>query len=113
MAVFPSAQLAFDAVCAAQRNLDDVEVAGYRPLIRAGIHTGRPRSLGGDYLGVDVNIAARLAERAGGGEILMSDTAVAQLDTDRVALRRKKSFIFARPKGVPDDLTVFAATPAA
>ena len=113
MAVFPSAQLAFDAVCEAQHNLDDVEVAGYRPVIRAGIHTGRPRSLGGDYLGVDVNIAARLAERAGGGEILMSDTAVAQLDTERVALRRKKSFIFARPKGVPDDLTVFAASPAA
>jgi len=113
MAVFPSAQLAFDAVCDAQQRLDAVEVAGYRPVIRAGIHTGRPRSIGGDYIGVDVNIAARLAERASGREVLMSDTAVAQVDTGRVSLRRKKSFIFTRPKGVPDDLTVFVATPAA
>jgi adenylate cyclase len=113
MAVFPAAQLAFDAVRDAQSRLDDVEVAGYRPVIRAGIHTGRPRSIGGDYIGVDVNIAARLAERASGGEVLVSDSAAAQLDTDRVSLRRKKSFIFARPKGIPDDLTVFVATPAA
>ena len=32
---------------------------GYQPQLRAGIHLGRPRKLGGDYLGVDVNIAAR------------------------------------------------------
>jgi adenylate cyclase len=113
MAVFPTAQLAFDSVCEAQRRLDAVEVAGYHPVIRAGIHTGRPRSIGGDYVGVDVNIAARLAERASGREVLMSEPAVAQLDTERVSLRRKKSFIFARPKGVPDDLTVFVASPAA
>ena len=113
MAVFPTAQQAFDAVCGAQDRLDDIEVAGFRPVIRAGIHTGRPRSIGGDYIGVDVNIAARLAERAGGGEVLVSDCAADQLDTDRVSLRRKKSFIFARPKGVPEDLTVFVATPAA
>ena len=113
MAVFPTAQQAFEAVCDAQRRLDEIEVAGFRPVIRAGIHTGRPRSIGGDYLGVDVNIAARLAERASGGEVLVSDCAAAQLDTDRVSLRRKKSFIFARPKGVPEDLTVFVATPAA
>jgi adenylate cyclase len=113
MAVFPTAQSAFDAVCEAQQRLDQIEVAGYRPVIRAGIHAGRPRFIGGDYVGVDVNIAARLGERAGGGEVLVSDTAAAQLDNERVSLRRKKSFIFARPKGVPDDLTVFVATPAA
>jgi adenylate cyclase len=113
MAVFPSAQLAFDAVCEAQDRLADVTVGGYRPVIRAGIHTGRPRSIGGDYLGVDVNIAARLTERAGGNEILVSQTAIGQLDPQRVALRRKKSFVFARPKGVPGDLAVYAATPAA
>jgi adenylate cyclase len=113
MAVFPTAQAAFVAVCDAQQRLDGVEVAGFRPVLRAGIHCGRPRSIGGDYLGVDVNIAARLVERASGGEVLVSDAAVAQLDTDRVSLRRKKSFIFARPKGVPDDLAVFVATPAA
>ena len=112
MAVFPMAQLAFDALCDAQERLDEVEVAGYRPQLRAGIHTGRPRAIGGDYLGVDVNIAARLAERAGGGEVLVTDTAAAGLDLERVSVRRKKSFMFAKGKGIPDDVTVYAATRA-
>src|SRR4051812_1118755 len=112
MAVLPSAQAAFDAVCDAHRRLEAIEVAGYRPVIRAGIHTGRPRAIGGDYLGVDVNIAARLAERASGGEVLVSDTAVAGLDLERVTVRRKKSFVFAKPKGIPDDVTVYVASVA-
>src|SRR4051794_35014770 len=36
MAVFPSAQLAFDAVVEARDRLADVEIAGYHPQIRAG-----------------------------------------------------------------------------
>jgi adenylate cyclase len=113
MAVFPGAQLAFGAVTDARSRLDAVDVDGHRPQIRAGIHTGRPRAIGGDYLGVDVNVAARLMQRAGAGEVLVTDTACAGLDTARVSIRRKKSFLFVRPKGVPDDLTIFAASPAA
>ncbi|HET7531299.1 MAG TPA: adenylate/guanylate cyclase domain-containing protein [Mycobacteriales bacterium] len=112
MAVFPGSQAAFDAAVDAQQRLADVEVAGHRPRIRAGIHTGRPRSIGGDYLGVDVNVAARLMQRAGPGEVLVSDTACAGLDEQRVTIRRKKSFLFVRPKGVPDDVSVYVAAPA-
>ena len=112
MAVFPSSQLAFDAMVDAQAGLADVVVAGHRPQIRAGIHVGRPRAIGGDYLGVDVNVAARLMQRAGAGEVLVTDVACAGLDGDRVAIRRKKSFLFARPKGVPDDVTVYVASVA-
>ena len=111
MAVFPSAQLAFDAVADGRERLEDVEVAGFRPLIRAGLHTGRPQVIGGDYLGVDVNVAARLMEKAGPGETLVSETALAGLDQDRVNTRRKKTFVFSRVKGVPDDLAVYVATP--
>ena len=112
MAVFPTSQLAFDAVVEAQSRLVEVNVAGYRPQIRAGIHLGRPRAIGGDYLGVDVNVAARLMQRAGAGEVLVTDAACTGLDPDRVAVRRKKSFMFARPKGVPDDVTVYVASAA-
>src|SRR5205814_7133175 len=110
MAVFPSSQLAFDAVCDAQERLDEIDVEGYQPVIRAGIHTGRPRLLGGDYLGVDVNVAARLAERAGGREILVSDAALAGLDREQVEVRRKKSFFFTKAKGIPDDISVYVAS---
>ena len=112
MAVFPTPQLAFEAVTAAQPQLADVSVAGFRPQIRAGIHAGRPRAIGGDYLGVDVNVAARLMQRAGAGEVLVTDAACAGLDSERVSIRRKKSFLFARAKGVPEDVTVYVATAA-
>ena len=111
MATFTSPELAFDAVTDGRERLESVEVAGFRPLIRAGIHTGQPQVIGGDYLGVDVNIAARLMQKAGPGETLVSETALAGLDEQRVATRRKKTFVFGRVKGVPDDLAVYVATP--
>jgi adenylate cyclase len=111
MAVFPAPQLAFDAVTEVRSRLAEVSVAGYRPVIRAALHCGRPRAIGGDYLGVDVNIAARLAEKAAAGEVLVSGSVVDGLDAERVATRRKKSFLLARLKGVPTDLAVYAATP--
>ena len=111
MAAFPSPQLAFDAIVDARERLEPIEVAGFRPVIRAGLHTGRPQLIGGDYLGVDVNIAARLMQQAGPGETLVSDTARPGLDPTRVSTRRKKSFMFGRVKGVPADLGVYVATP--
>ena len=111
MAAFPSAQLGFDAVVDAWERLDAVEVAGHRPQIRAGLHTGQPRAIGGDYVGVDVNVAARLAENAGPRELLVSDAASAGLDPERVVTRRKLSLRLARPKGVPSDVTIYVATP--
>lgn len=111
MAVFPSPQLAFDAVVAATDQLSVVEVAGWRPRLRVGIHTGHPRPLGGDYLGVDVNIAARLGEKAGTGEILVSATTLDGLDGTRVDARRKRSFRMRPVKGVPEEIGVYTATP--
>lgn len=111
MAAFPSPQLAFDAVVDARTRLAGVEVAGQRPRMRVGIHTGTPRSLGGDFLGVDVNVAARLVQKAGPSEILVSDRALAGLDPDRVSTRRKKTFLLTRVKGVPADVSVYVATP--
>src|SRR3954452_22931588 len=77
------------------------------------VATAVRRQLGTERVDPIQLASAELAERASGREVLMSETAVAHLDSERVSLRRKKSFIFARPKGVPDDLTVFVATPAA
>jgi adenylate cyclase len=111
MATFADAQPAFDAVVEARERLSEVEVDGYDPLLRAGMHTGRPRHIGDDYLGVDVNIAARLAEKAAPNEVLVSDVTLATLDPTLVSYRRRKSFAFMRIKGVPDDLAVYSVTP--
>lgn len=111
MATFPTPQQAFDAVLEARARLADVEVAGHRPRLKAALHTGRPRALGGDYLGVDVNVAARLVEKAGAGEVLVSDVAVAGLDPERVHVRRKRTFALTSVKGIPPGMVVYAVTP--
>jgi adenylate cyclase len=109
LAVFPSAHQGVEAAREAITATAGIEVDGYRPQLRAGLHVGRPRQLGGDFLGVDVNIAARVADAAGGGEILVSDTACADLDESIYRLKRKRRF---RAKGAPRDLGVHAVEPA-
>jgi adenylate cyclase len=78
---------------------------GYTPCLRAGLHVGRPRRLGGDYLGVDVNIAARLADEAAGGELLVSDVVLERLDADAFEVKRRRRF---KVKGVPRDLAAYS-----
>ena len=103
MAVFPEAGAALEAVIAGRDNVHAVECDGYEPRIRAGIHFGKPRKIGGDYLGVDVNIAARLAENAAADEILVSERVLDKLsDRDGLDVKKKRRF---KVKGVPRDLT--------
>jgi adenylate cyclase len=104
MAVFDAAEPAVDAVLEARGRLGGVEVAGYGPRMRAGMHVGSPRRLADDYLGVDVNVAARVADSASGDELLLSGAALEALDPERVSARRKLRF---RAKGVPDDVNVY------
>jgi adenylate cyclase len=101
MAVFNEPGDALDAVKEGRENLKEVDCDGYDPKLRAGLHFGKPRKLGGDYLGVDVNIAARLAENAGADEILVSDKLLEKLDRDRINTKKKKRF---KVKGVPEDM---------
>jgi adenylate cyclase len=108
MAVFPAAAGAVVAVHEANERLGAIRVEGYEPAIRAGVHVGRPRRIGGDYLGVDVNIAARLTDAAGGGQVLVSEAARADLGEEEFTFKKQRRF---RAKGAPKDLEVFAVTP--
>jgi adenylate cyclase len=109
MATFLTAQGAVDAALEAQDALQHVELDGYRPRMRAGIHWGRPRRLGGDYLGVDVNIAARVGEAAKASQVLVSDRALARLDLLGLQTGRRKRL---RAHGAPRDLVVATVSPA-
>jgi adenylate cyclase len=103
MATFLDAASAVEAALDAQHALAQVEVDGYRPQMRAGIHWGRPRPLGGDYLGIDVNIAARVGDAAKGGEVVVSDPVLAQLDVQSLEVGRSKRL---RAQGAPRDMHV-------
>ena len=109
MAVFAAPADALAAVQQAQARIAEVEVAGYRPRLRAGMHLGRPERVGNDYFGVDVNTAARIADAASANEILVSDRVLSELDADGVKARRKRMF---RAKGVPPEVKVYAVRPA-
>jgi class 3 adenylate cyclase len=54
-----------------------------------------------------VNIAARLAEQASPDEVLVSDAALGDLDTDALKVKKKRRF---KVKGVPDDLQAYSIT---
>ena len=105
MAVFDEPHQAVEAALEAARALDGVEVAGHRPQLRAGVHLGTPRRLGGDYFGVDVNVAARVATAAGPREVLISQAARERLDDDGLRLKRRWLF---KAKGAPKDLKVYS-----
>ena len=104
MAVFADASDAVAALCRAGGAVEAIDAGGFRPRLRAGVHAGRPRRLAGDYFGVDVNIAARLAGEASGGEVLVSDAVAPRLDGERYEIKRKRRF---KVKGVPRDVSAF------
>jgi class 3 adenylate cyclase len=113
MAVFTSADRAVRAAANAKRNLAEVEVRGYRPQMRVGLHTGSPREIGGDWLGVDVTIAARVMEAGGNGNTMLSEATLRSLQPETLeelgyAVKRYRRSFFAAPlSGVPEDLRIF------
>ncbi len=113
MAVFTDPFTAVRSTMAAREAVKSVEVEGFTPRMRAGIHTGRPQRLGGDWLGVDVNIAARVMDRATRGELIVSEKTLAEipaheLESLGVTVKRVRRQIFGpRQAGVPPDLVMY------
>jgi class 3 adenylate cyclase len=113
MAVFTDPLVAVGAACAAVQAVKSLEVDGYRPRMRVGIHTGRPQRLAADWLGVDVNIAARVMERATRGGIMVSGTTLdrlAQQDLEALGVTAKRAHrpVFAgKTPGLPADLAIY------
>lgn len=75
--VFAAASDALSAIVEAQRALaahawpDGCEVR-----VRAGLHTGEPVVVGGDYFGIDVHRAARIGSAAHGGQVVASKVTI-------------------------------------
>jgi class 3 adenylate cyclase len=113
MAVFRDPTVALRAVLAANEALKSVEVGGYTPRMRAGIHTGRPQRMAADWLGIDVNVAARVMERGTKGGIMVSSSTLdlvpqTELDALGIVAKRARKPVFAgKTTGIPPDLGIY------
>ncbi|MEB3050587.1 adenylate/guanylate cyclase domain-containing protein [Mycolicibacter sp. MYC123] len=113
MAVFRNPLVAVAAVLQAQEAIATVEVNGHTPRMRVGIHTGRPQRLADDWLGVDVNIAARVMERATKGGIVVSGPTLERIAPEElaelgvVAKRARRQVLAPKTTGVPADLMMY------
>jgi class 3 adenylate cyclase len=113
MAVFSDPTTAVCAVVAALDEVKTVEVDGYTPRMRAGVHTGRPQRIGSDWLGIDVNIAARVMERATRGGLVVSEATLERIPEDELkalgvtAKRIRKQLFSPKIAGVPEDLAMY------
>jgi len=77
------------------------------PAIRIGMHTGPAVERSGDWFGRTVNLAARVAATAQGGELLVTEATRAALDGDReVTLHDRGRQVF---KNVLSPSLVYAA----
>jgi class 3 adenylate cyclase len=66
---FPQPSAAVDAAVAIQKQL---ELQAFPAEVRIGLHTTEAQDDSGDYHGEGINLAARIGELAGGGQILAS-----------------------------------------
>lgn len=107
MAVFTAAPDGLEAALDMQEQVAAIEIDGYRPQLRAGLHCGQPRQMAGDLLGTDVNIAARVSEAARAGEVLVTGPVLEAIDPplrERLEVKRRRGF---RAKGAPPGLDVY------
>jgi class 3 adenylate cyclase len=78
-AAFDDARAAFAAAVEIQRVLaEHRRTSGAAISVRIGLHTADASRRGNDYSGVGVNLAARVAAVAGGGEIVATEAALAE-----------------------------------
>jgi adenylate cyclase len=83
MVAFRDSQAACRAALGIQKDLRRSLDPKLRPVrVRVGIHTGTVVSRDGDYFGRNVAMAARVADKAVGGEVLASAAVAEALDED-------------------------------
>jgi class 3 adenylate cyclase len=93
-------------VALAMRLRRELALEGWCPPLRMGVHSGTAVRRGSDWYGSTVNVAARVADAAGSGEILLSLTTRERLARTglTIADRGARSF-----KNVTAPLALFAA----
>jgi len=101
MATFVGVEAAVEAALDAHGAIAEIQIDGYQPELRAGVHWGRPRKVGGIYRGVNDTFAVRVCDADKAGQLLVSDPALALLPPDGLELGRRKRL---KADGTPREL---------
>jgi class 3 adenylate cyclase len=104
MAAFPSVTGAIGSAVQVQRRFADEVGTGFPLRIRIGMSAGEPVTEHSDFFGTAVQLAARLADRAEPGTVLVSST-VRDLALGKGFVFRKRGRL--RPKGFVEPVHVF------
>jgi adenylate cyclase len=106
---FPEAVGALDACLALSERFEEDVATDVPILVRVGMHWGCPTRRGEDLVGHDVNVASRIVDVAGPGEVLLSEP-VRELVDGRVEDLRLDELGPVVMKGIPDAVRLYRAT---
>ena len=110
---FPDACSALDTSLRLQEQFEEESAEAVMPLwVRVGIHSGRQTRRGDDLVGHDVNLASRVVNVAGPGEVLLSDATRVEINEDlpNVSFEELGPVVM---KGIPDPVRLYRALPGA
>ncbi len=100
---------AVETALSLQERFDSQSSADDLPLwVRIGVHYGRPAKRGDDLIGHDVNVAARIADLAAPGEVLVSEAAAQKVEEtlSYVAFEEVGPVVM---KGIPQPVAIYRA----
>ncbi|MCC7366196.1 MAG: adenylate/guanylate cyclase domain-containing protein [Dehalococcoidia bacterium] len=107
---FPTACDAIETTVALQERFEEQSAELAVPLwVRIGVHWGRPTRRRDDIVGHDVNVASRVVDMAGPGEVVVSEAACTALERrlDDIDLEELGPAVM---KGIPAPIRLFRAT---
>jgi adenylate cyclase len=105
---FPEAVSALNACFTLSERFEEEAAADVPLWVRVGMHWGCPTRRGDDLVGHDVNLAARIVDVAGPGEVLLSEP-VRDLVDGRVHGLRLDELGPVVMKGIPDAVPLYRA----
>jgi adenylate cyclase len=106
---FPDCDTAVDTCLRLQDSFEAESERSLLPLwVRIGMHWGRQTPRREDLVGHDVNVAARIVEVAGPGEVLLSDVTLARVSGSRDPSRFEEIGPVMM-KGIPAPVRLFRA----
>src|SRR5439155_27043538 len=105
---FPDAAPAVETCLDLQERFESDPDEGLAPLwVRMGLHWGTPARRGDDLVGHDVNVAARIVDVAGPGELLVSDAAKTRMEDEEALCFEELGPVVM--KGVTEPVRLFRA----